>query len=193
MNSARINQIVVKAMGLMSKISTPQIVDRVAALDHVIDRCVRELEVEGVSEEEIRCRLFVLCAYCDEVVLLGSSGETLPRYSQVRKRFGSAQAGVDFYNIAADLEVKKSGAYMLYWLAFRCGFRGQLEGMEKAAYDWELHAREHTLEIAKVLPHYRTDRYQPPTLVNWSRCAAGLALGALAVYAGSLVWVGAAL
>jgi type VI protein secretion system component VasF len=150
MHGVRWNRQVVKTIGALSRVRDKTVENRGAAMELLLDRCWQELVQAGAGEEDCRVRLFALCAFCDDVLLAPLAGDGPLRFSMVRKRF--ANGGADFYKIAQELADAGDVAFMVYWLVFRCGFRGRLDGSSQEAAHWEISARGRLWEIVENRP-----------------------------------------
>lgn len=152
MHGVRWNRQVVKTIGALSRVRDKMTENRGVAMELLLDRCRQELVLAGADEEDCRVRLFALCAFCDDVLLAPSAGGGPPRFSMVRKLFANGCAGADFYKIAQELADAGDVAFMVYWLVFRCGFRGRLDGSSQEAAHWEISARGRLWEIVENRP-----------------------------------------
>lgn len=188
-NTIRLNQHIVRAIGSLSRIRKGDHQERVDAMDVVIAKCESELACDGASAEDIRVRLFALCAFCDEVLISTFAHDALLRYSQMRKRFDNVQAGIDFFRIAQELSDRNDGAFMVYWLVFRCGFRGYLEGAAQDALHWENCAREKVLQIASSIPGVSVSTRSAVRTQPWGTLATGALLVAVVGYGVALSWI----
>lgn len=191
MKTIQWNHVVMRAIGVLSHIKKGTILERVAYWKATLDACEDEMRQEGADDDDVAIRMFALCAYCDEQLIGPTAGARFSAFSQVRRRFAIDFAGEEFFAKAEILEKNNDIAFMVYWLVFRCGFRGKLDGKEIDADRWERAARARLMNIAQL--HQPTKRRYPMRGETNRRRTLGLiALGygvaTLLVYPSSLVW-----
>lgn len=191
MKAIQWNHVVMRAIGVLVRIKKGSLLERVAYWNATLDACEDEMRQEGASDEDISIRMFALCAYCDEQLIGPSAGVRFSAFSQVRRRFAIDFVGEAFFVKAEMLEKNNDIAFMVYWLMFRCGFRGRLDGKEIEADRWERSARARLMDIA--LLHQPTKRRYPKRGEANRRRNLGLValcygVAALLVYPANLVW-----
>lgn len=167
MNVTRVNQCVVRTLNLIARTPKKELAEWADYLETLILNCAQSMRSAGASEVEIDSRLFALCALCDEVYLAPFAGASLPIYSLMRKRFANDQAGVDFYQKAEALAENQDSALMVYWVVFRCGFRGCLEGDAMQIDAWERATRAKVLAMAPSPLPSKIISSQPVASVSW--------------------------
>lgn len=176
MNVTRVNQYVVKTLDIIARTPQKELAAWADHLEALILNCAQNMRLEGATESEIDSRLFALCALCDEVYLAPLAGASLPQYSLMRKRFANDQAGVDFYQKAEALAESQDSALMVYWVVFRCGFRGCLEGDAIQIDAWERAARAKVLAMAPAPLPEKNIPSKPVTSVSWLKVGGVLGL-----------------